>query len=198
MDTINVLCARTSHSLQARIVASAFDRRAKFAERLLTTLRKDFGDSICSTVIHGTIKLSEAAMRGVPIRRLAPYSTAHEDFADLAEEITGDPNLFQAPAPFPVKAEFSYFDPGASEVMVAGDFNDWLPSDRFRLKKEKDGNWTLHLQLEEGQHYYRFIVDGRPREDPVNPAKEVGRAGQIMSVLDVGRPKSLKSPKKAK
>ena len=187
MDTINVLCARTAHSLRARVVANAFDRRARIAERLLATLRKDFAGGICSTVIHGTIKLSEAAMRGVPIRKLAPYSTAHEDFSDLAVEIMNDTELFEAPGPFPGKATFSYFDPGAREVILAGDFNDWLPSDRFRLKRQGGGNWTLHLPLEAGEYHYKFIVDGRAREDPANPKRDVGERGQIMSVMAVDR-----------
>jgi hypothetical protein len=194
MDTINVMCTRTSHNLQARIVANAFDRRAKIAERLLSTLRRDFEDSIYKTVIHGTIKLSEAAMRGIPIRRLAPYSTAHEDFADLATEIIDDPKLFETPAPFPARTMFSYFDPAAREVMVAGDFNSWLPSERFRLRKHGDGNWTLHLPLDAGKHCYKFIVDGRSREDPMNPRRKVGERGQIMSVMDVGPSKSRKKP----
>jgi len=193
METIHVLCARTSHNINARIVASAFDRRARVASRLLSTLRDDFTDIICDTVIHGTIKLSEAAMFGVPIRRLAPYSTAHEDFADLAAEIMNDPDLFAASEPFPAQAVFSYFDPTAQEVVVAGDFNDWLPSKRFKLRKDADGHWTLHLPLEAGKYHYKFIVDGRSREDPANPKRKVGEYGQIMSVVDVGR---RRSPKK--
>jgi chromosome partitioning protein len=194
MDTINVLCARTSHSLRARIIANAFDRRAKIAERLLATLREDFGGGICSTVIHGTIKLSEAVMHGIPIRRLAPYSTAHEDFADLATEIMDDEELFEPQAQFPSQAMFSYFDPGAREVIVAGDFNDWLPSERFRLHKHRDGNWTLRLPLEAGKYHYKFIVDGRSREDPANPKREVGEHGQITSILDVSLSKAFKTP----
>ena len=193
MDTISVLCTRTSHNLRARIVANAFDRRARIAERLLATLRGDFGEGICHTVIHGTIKLSEAAMHGVPIRRLAPYSTAHEDFADLATEIMEDAELFETRAQFPAQAMFSYFDPGAREVIVAGDFNDWRPSERFRLNRHRDGNWTLNLPLEVGKYHYKFIVDGRSLEDPTNPKRKIGEQGQIMSIMDVSRSKSSRA-----
>jgi hypothetical protein len=192
MDTISVLCTRTSHSLRARIVANAFDRRARIAERLLSTLREDFGEGICRTVIHGTIKLSEAAMRGIPIRRLAPYSTAHEDFADLATEIMDDVQLFEARAQFPAQAMFSYFDPGAREVIVAGDFNDWRPSERFRLNRDRDGRWTLKLPLAAGKYHYKFIVDGRSLEDPANPKRKIGERGQVMSIMDVSRSKASK------
>jgi chromosome partitioning protein len=186
-ETIGVLCARTGHFMRARIVANGFDRRTNIAARLLATLREDFGQSICDTVIHGTIKLSEAAMRGVPIRKLAPYSTAHEDFADLAAEIVDDHALFDAPARIPSHVLFSYFDPDARDVMVAGDFNRWQPSERFRLTKRQDGNWSLQLPLEAGKYHYKFIVDGHSREDPANPRRKVGAHGQIMSVLDVSR-----------
>lgn len=185
MDTINVLCSRTSHFVSARIVANMFDLRTKLSRHLMSILRRDFGQSLCDTVIHRTMKLPEAALRGAPIRRAFPYSSAHEDFADLALEIMSDSELLKSRLPFPSQVMFSYFDPGAREVLVAGDFNKWLPSEKFRLRRDGEGKWELNLPLKSGKYNYKFIVDGRSKEDPTNPRKEVGEFGQKMSVLEV-------------
>ncbi|UCD56749.1 MAG: AAA family ATPase [Candidatus Hydrogenedentota bacterium] len=185
LDTINVLCSRTSHSIRACIVANMFDSRTNFSKHLLSALREDFGEALCSTVIHRTVKLAEAAMHGLPIRKYIPYSGAHNDFADLAMELATDPTLFDTPAPFPARVLFSYFAPDAREVALAGEFNNWRPSKQYKLVKEKDGKWSLSIPLAPGKYQYKFIVDGEWREDPANPNLEIGDLGQKNSVLDV-------------
>lgn len=186
LETINVLCSRTSHHIHARIIANMFDPRTRIARRLLSALREDFSDNLCTITIHRTVRLAEAAMHGLPIREFAPYSKSHEDFADLAEEIMSNTKLFETPAPFPSRVLFSLFAPDAHEVIVAGDFNDWLPSEQYRLAKESGGQWKLTLPLDSGKYQYKFIVDGQWWEDPSNPRQEVGGFGQKNSILNVG------------
>jgi chromosome partitioning protein len=184
-ETINVLCSQTSHMLHTRVVANMFDLRTKFAKGMLASLQKDLGDNLCKTVIHRCVRVAEAAMRGLPIRKSAPYSSAHEDFADLAMEIMINQNLFETPDPFPARIMFSYFAPEAHEVKVAGDFNNWFPSGRHKLSKEQDGKWSLSLPLKQGKYRYKFIVDGEWREDPSNPLQELGGFGEKNSVLEI-------------
>ena len=66
--------------------------------------------------------------------------------------------------PKKVKESFSYFDPSAENVMVAGDFTDW-DQNPIALKKQKDGNWKTTVPLDPGEHQYRFLVDGRWADD---------------------------------
>ena len=186
LQTVGVLCSVTAHHVRGRIVANGFETKTRIGKTLLSSLRRNFGESMCSTVIHRTTKLAEAAAQGMPVRKLAPYSTAHEDFADLAREILNSPDLFKAPAAFPARVLFSYYDPGAREVIVAGDFNNWHPSAQFRLRKEEGGSWSLSVPLKKGKYHYKFIVDGHSRQDPANPKRRVGESGRAMSVLDVG------------
>lgn len=55
--------------------------------------------------------------------------------------------------------------PGAAEVFITGDFNDWdLAS--HPLKQMPDGAWRTEIQLNHGHHHYLFVVDGRPMLDP--------------------------------
>lgn len=49
--------------------------------------------------------------------------------------------------------------PEATEVLVAGTFNNW---DRAatHLKRKKNGRWSIRLGLSPGRYEYKFIVDG--------------------------------------
>jgi len=185
LETINVICTRTSHHIRTRIVVNMYEPRTIFARKILSLLSENFGDILCKTLIHRTIKLAEGAMGGLPIRKFAPYSTAHEDFAELAHELSSDLDLFDTPAPFPARVLFSYFDENAADVKVAGNFNGWDASDKYRLKREGSGKWSLCLPLQPGKYQYKFIVDGDWKEDPENPAQVVGEFGQKNSVIEV-------------
>ena len=47
----------------------------------------------------------------------------------------------------------------AAEVKIAGSFTQW----QFGAKpmKKEPGGWRIHLPLENGKHFYKFLVDGR-------------------------------------
>ena len=185
LETVNVISTRTSHTLRTRIVVNMYEPRTTFARTILSSLSENFADTLCQTLVHRTIKIAEAAMEGVPIREYAPYSTAHEDFAELAAELTNDPNLFDTPAPFPACVLFSYFDEQADDVKVAGNFNSWTASEKYRLMKEGRGQWRLYLPLKPGRYQYKFIVDGEWREDPENPLRTTGESGEKNSVIEI-------------
>lgn len=54
----------------------------------------------------------------------------------------------------------------AKDVMVAGSFNSWSP---HADKMERRGNvWTTTVDVEPGEHAYKFIVDGNWITDPAN------------------------------
>ncbi len=55
--------------------------------------------------------------------------------------------------------------PGATQVFVAGTFNDWNPGiDRLHLNEA--GEWTVDLDLDRGRHEYLFVADGCWLPDP--------------------------------
>lgn len=78
--------------------------------------------------------------------------------------------------------KFTYSDPYAKSVYLAGDFNNWS-TDATPLKKDKDGLWYVVIPLEAGKYDYKFVVDGKWISDPDNPATE-GPYGN--SVIKVG------------
>lgn len=52
---------------------------------------------------------------------------------------------------------FHLFAPGAGRVEVAGSFTGWVP---VEMEADKDGTWSVTLQLHAGFHDYKFIIDG--------------------------------------
>ena len=55
--------------------------------------------------------------------------------------------------------------PGAKQVAVAGDFNDWKP-ERSPLVQIGNGRWVGDLNVKPGRHEYLFVVDGQWLPDP--------------------------------
>src|SRR5262245_53767328 len=55
--------------------------------------------------------------------------------------------------------------PGAKQVAVAGDFNDWKP-ERSPLVQIGNGRWVGDLAVKPGRHEYLFVVDGQWLPDP--------------------------------
>ena len=74
--------------------------------------------------------------------------------------------------------------PGAKEVHIAGDFNDWMPNN-MPMKCTGDGQFVCHIKLPVGRYCYRMVVDGRWSHDIHNPDVETNSYGELNSVLNV-------------
>jgi len=72
--------------------------------------------------------------------------------------------------------------PEATNVSLAGDFNGWRP-DAEPLQNTGAGKWVVRLMLRSGQYEYRFLVDGRWREDPQAVQRAANPYGEFNSVL---------------
>jgi len=75
------------------------------------------------------------------------------------------------------KESFTFFAPSAETVQLVGDFTDWEQSP-VTLKKQKDGTWKASIPLEEGEHEYRFLVDGQWQDDEQCPDRRPNGFGQ--------------------
>jgi 1,4-alpha-glucan branching enzyme len=72
----------------------------------------------------------------------------------------------------------------ARQVLIAGDFNNWLPASSPMTHKP-GGGWTMKLPLGPGRYRYRFVVDGEWMTDPNNKFVETNQYGQMNNVIDV-------------
>jgi 1,4-alpha-glucan branching enzyme len=64
------------------------------------------------------------------------------------------------------KTTFKLRAPEATQVTIAGCFNDWDATEN-PLTQGDGGMWTCSLMLEPGEHEYRFVVDGAWCDDPM-------------------------------
>jgi len=74
--------------------------------------------------------------------------------------------------------------PGAADVYVAGEFNDW-EAQKDKLEEVEDGLFRITLELLPGTYEYKFVVDGSWMEDPGNPNSVPDPYGGANSVLTV-------------
>ncbi|MCE9595671.1 MAG: ParA family protein [Planctomycetes bacterium] len=70
-----------------RVLGTLFDRRTKCGRELLLAMHSRFGPDMFDTVVRESVKLREAAARGMPVQFLAPRSGSSDDFAALAVEL---------------------------------------------------------------------------------------------------------------
>lgn len=56
-------------------------------------------------------------------------------------------------------SQFWCYAPEASEVFLAGDFNNWNAAD-IAMSKRAEGTWTACLDLAPGRYEYKFVVNG--------------------------------------
>lgn len=79
----------------------------------------------------------------------------------------GKPSTAKTAAkPAKKKTTFKLRAPEATQVFVAGCFNNWDPA-VDPLMPGGEGTWTCTLMLEPGEHEYRFVVDGVWWDDPM-------------------------------
>ena len=71
---------------------------------------------------------------------------------------------------------FSLESPDAKEVILMGDFNQWNPK-KHPMKKNKNGVWNKTTMLFPGTYEYRFLVDGKWKNDPNNNQTRTNRFG---------------------
>ncbi|HUW19462.1 MAG TPA: AAA family ATPase [Sedimentisphaerales bacterium] len=75
--------------------------------------------------------------------------------------------------------------PRADSVQIAGDFNNWQPTETPMQKVSDSGVWQTMLKLPAGRYRYRLVVDGQWQQDPYNESTELNPFGDYNSVLEV-------------
>lgn len=97
----------------------------------------------------------------------------------IAALLSGLPRAAQGQTPTTFRLE----DSAATSVQVAGEFNDWKAA---AMERGADGAWTISLDLPDGTHGYKFLVNGETWIlDPANPARKTV-AGNENSAVTVG------------
>jgi 1,4-alpha-glucan branching enzyme len=59
-----------------------------------------------------------------------------------------------------VGVQFELWHPTASNVALAGSFNDWSPASHPLAPAARRGNWTAVVPLPPGEHLFMYVVNG--------------------------------------
>ncbi|MEQ9453845.1 MAG: AAA family ATPase [Phycisphaeraceae bacterium] len=74
---------------------------------------------------------------------------------------------------------------GAVKLEIAGDFNDWNPTQTPMRRDDNLGVWQVCLPLQPGHYQYRLVADGRWYNDPYNPTVERNPFGDVNNVVEI-------------
>jgi hypothetical protein len=61
---------------------------------------------------------------------------------------------------------FYYKNDNANNVSIVGDFNNWNPYSH-PMRKNLAGLWEIVIDIPPGVYFYRFVVDGNYKNDPL-------------------------------
>jgi len=75
--------------------------------------------------------------------------------------------------------------PRATNVQIAGDFNNWQPEYTPMQKVGDSGVWQTQMDLSPGRYRYRLVVDGQWQQDPYNEVTESNPFGGLNSVVEI-------------
>jgi hypothetical protein len=117
-----------------------------------------------------------AAVAAVPAAAPAP----------VADKAVKAPASFTVGAPHAVDGgiQFTYHNPDAGKVTLAGTFNGWN-ADQLPLVNDGKGNWVIVQKLPAGKHEYKFVVDGSWFADTANPETSPDPYGGTNSLVTV-------------
>jgi len=82
------------------------------------------------------------------------------------------------------KVQFSYYDPYAGKVHLAGSFNNWSTT-ATPMSKDDEGYWKTTMDLDPGEYEYKFVVDGAWITDQENPNTKADPYGGTNSVVEI-------------
>ena len=94
------------------------------------------------------------------------------------------PVTVKAEPPPPPRVVLELVNPAASQVFVAGSFNNWQPA-QTPLAAAGNGRWAGDLKVGPGRHEYLFVVDGQWLPDPNAKESVANPFGGRNSVLMV-------------
>jgi hypothetical protein len=97
----------------------------------------------------------------------APASAAPPAVGKPAQATTPGPNLTPDGVVFNYKPAIK-----SKQIFLAGNFNDWNPSnDKYLLKDDDgDGTWSITVKLPPGTYQYKYVIDGQWTKDPNSPS----------------------------
>jgi hypothetical protein len=80
--------------------------------------------------------------------------------------------------------KFTYDDPEAGAVFLAGSFNGWNATANPMVRNDS-GVWEITMELGPGKHEYKYVVDGAWITDFANPSSAPDPYGGVNSIVEL-------------
>lgn len=128
----------------------------------------------------GKIK-DEAVQKAIlAITNASPETKALPQDLPAQEET---PHLIETVESLSREVSFVIDAPGAKDIYLVGDFNEWKLGDGNRLSRGENGKWEKRMGLSPGRYKYKFVVDGEWVLDRSNNEREANSFGTFDSIL---------------
>lgn len=75
--------------------------------------------------------------------------------------------------------------PTGSNLAIAGDFNNWNPSQTPMTKDENLGVWRACVNVPPGRYRYRLVKNGQWVQDPFNRTVESNPFGELNNIIEI-------------
>lgn len=195
-ETLQRVGAKRSQVHHTYALLTLFEDQNGFSREVHEEVRKHFQDRLFQTVIRENVTLREAAGAGLSIADFDPTSIGYRDYMSLATEVLervwkgvhcDSPSDFRKKAGGPRRVAggilFQFAAPQAREVLIAGDFNQWVALPLIR--RNPDGLWQRVVPLREGGYRYKFLVDGEWIQDPQALVEKSNSHGRPDSFIQI-------------
>ena len=193
LSMIELIRVKMHYAPRVFALATMVDLRSRFAREMMAHIRGAFKENIFDTAIRVNVACRESQRLGVPVLAHRENSRSAIDHLNLARELMtlfpldGEPPIAKAPAVEPggFIRDFMVNAPGAKDVHLVGDFNNWRVDDNSKLWDQGRGAWQKRVLLAPGRYRYKFVVDGDWIPDPENHLAEPNDYGGVDSVIEV-------------
>jgi chromosome partitioning protein len=196
-ETIGVIEEELKHALRVHVVCNNVDTRTHFSNDMLAEVEKLHSGVLLESFVSNSVRLKEAAVRGVTIFDLDASSKPALQFFALAQELIHRAPLIETrdmagwmeqlhgPRRVAEGVLFALDAPNATEVVVTGEIPGWPDEGKPLERDAADGLWKAVLEVPPGEYEYHFIVDGSWIRDPRNrdyTRNEFGRENSLLVV----------------
>jgi chromosome partitioning protein len=196
LETIQVVEDHTGHQMTPRVLPTMVSSRDPYASELIERMGAAHPGLLLPVRVRRSVLFPRAASVGKTVGELSSHAPAWRDYIEAAEILSrawetamaaGRPR-FMGLRVVSGGVEFAHPDLEPEEVLLAGEFNDWVPDHGVEFRDRGEAGWTKFLRLAPGRYQYKFIVHGEWMPDPVNPRRASNTVGTENSVVDIPSP----------
>lgn len=205
-DTLRLIEDHTGHRVVPRVLPTMVAGRDPFALELIESFRGEHPGRVIPARVRRSILFPRAAAAGRTVGELSPQADCWRDYVQVADmlcsawegALASRRQAFTGLRAVPGGVEFRHEGLDPAEILLAGEFNSWVPDLGVELRTEpaaadERGNggpapgprWMKFLAVKPGRYEYKFVVRGEWVADTRNPRRAENGVGTQNSVIDV-------------